>query len=204
MNNPNFRIGMTAPGVLVEILKANPKIRTLGFDRYIPREGVMEKVPFFSQQIPIARLLYHNKFKVSLRSTRGEIKRNIEKILDLYRGDFVVALLSKVRIGGKNFHIPLMDFRCEKSSDNLNLIREFLGEIGQKRGVILWSGKSYHYYGVDLLGDKDWLKFLGECLLFTGYIDERYIGHRLIDGCGSLRISEGGIRPEIPRVVSIL
>lgn len=116
----------------------------------------------------------------------------------------VLAVSSKVRIGQKIFHIPMMDFRCDPSPENLSRLKMLLVRIGQSKGVILLSGRSYHFYGAELLNQKDYSPFLGNCGLLKGFVDERYIPHRLIDGCCILRILAGGIRTEIPKVVAIL
>lgn len=97
----------------------------------------------------------------------------------------------------------MMDFNCKISSDNLKKIKKFLKRIGQK-GIVLISGKSYHYYGIKLLSEKDYFIFLGKCLLFSGYADSRFIGHRLIDSYTSLRISKDIKHPKVPKVVAIL
>ncbi|PIR01729.1 MAG: hypothetical protein COY73_03615 [Candidatus Nealsonbacteria bacterium CG_4_10_14_0_8_um_filter_37_14] len=96
-----------------------------------------------------------------------------------------------------------MDFSCNESTESVGKIEWFLKEIGHQSGAILASGRSYHYYGAGLLDEMGWLEFLGKCLL-SGLVDERYIGHRLLDHCGILRLSACPLRPKIPTVVSIL
>lgn len=50
------------------------------------------------------------------------------------------------------WHIPMMDFCCPRTSVNLKRLKSDLKiigkEFGLKNGVILDSGKSYHYYGL--------------------------------------------------------
>jgi len=205
----NFTLGMTAPEVLAEIVRINPIIKALFFHTYTPSKNVQEShLPF-----PLSRLLFHDASRENvIRLEREEIARVIELKKEgkspqdgyFLMKDEVVGVISRIWVRNKILHIPLMDFCCECSPSNLEQVKEFLYEIGQKRGVILWSGRSYHYYGVDLLDEKDWLNFLGKSLLFSGYTDERYIGHRLLDGCGILRVSIGGLRSQMPTVVSIL
>ena len=101
-------------------------------------------------------------------------------------------------------HIPLMDFRCEKSEKNLTDIKNFLRRLGEKNGAIFDSGRSYQYYGFQLLmNSESWRLFMAQCLLFD-YTDRYYIGHQLIDGYSILRLSESNRHPEIPKVVLIL
>jgi hypothetical protein len=94
----------------------------------------------------------------------------------------------------------LIDFDCEINFGNLQMIKDFFRQtIGQ--GIILESGRSYHGYGMELLSEKEMLTFFGQCLLFSGFIDERCIGHRLIDMEMCLRITANHLRPEIPKVI---
>ena len=71
-----------------------------------------------------------------------------------------------------SLHIPMMDFHVEPSQENLSIIRHGLESMGQKRGAILESGRSYHFYGFDLMSPKDWQKFMGQCLLLAEWTEE--------------------------------
>src|SRR6266851_5380263 len=94
----------------------------------------------------------------------------------------LLAIISRVRLSrNRVMHIPMMDFRCAISKENLRTLGELLPEIGQRTGFILESGRSYHFYGKELLADRDWPVFVGRCLLMKNYSDERYIGHQLVD-----------------------
>jgi hypothetical protein len=57
---------------------------------------------------------------------------------------------------------------------------------------MLISGNSYHFYGRTLLEHRDWVKFIGRSLLLEPLVDVRYLGHCLLDGFASLRISAHG------------
>jgi hypothetical protein len=56
--------------------------------------------------------------------------------------------------------------------------------------------------GQVLLDLHGWCDFLGKSLLFQGLIDDRYIGHRLREGFGVLRISRGPFHDSVPYVVN--
>lgn len=196
-----FEMGMNAIDVLVEIARVNPKIKFLSFHSFIPKEGLKET----SGQIsPMARLRHDSSDSGSTVVRKLTSAFFLAETEAMGKRGWARGVLSRVRFENKTFHIPMMDFSCEETEDNLAIIREFLEGIGQENGVILSSGRSYHYYGAKLFSEEEWLKFLGLCLLLTGYVEERYIGHRLLDGCGILRISAAGIKPKIPTVVSIL
>jgi len=132
---------------------------------------------------------------------RGEVTaENINRIINSLKEDVVLGVLSRVRTGRNRAHIPMMDFDERKCEGRWDIIESFFRGIGQE-GVILHSGRAYHFYGVHLLQEKDWLNFLGKCIL-SDLVDDRYIGHRLLDGCGTLRISACPLRPKVPTVIS--
>ena len=78
-----------------------------------------------------------------------------------------------------------------------------LQQIGQDRGVVLRSGKSYHYIGFDLLDEAGVLDFISRSLLLLPLVDGRYLGHRLLEAELALRVS-GCERKPVPTVVEIL
>jgi hypothetical protein len=118
---------------------------------------------------------------------------------------FVLALDSRVDQGhGRHAHIPMIDFRCSPSPRSLEAVREALQAVGEARGVLLASGRSYHYYGLRLATDDEWRVFLARCLLLAPLVDVRYVAHRLIDGFSRLRITAAVRKPVVPRVVAVL
>lgn len=107
--------------------------------------------------------------------------------------DSCLVVCSRIRCSSLSareyMHIPMMDFRCEPSNQNRQFVVTAMRKIGQKAGVVLESGRSYHYYGFDLLTEDEWRKFMYRSLLLTPFIDSRYIGHRLLSGMARLRIT---------------
>ena len=214
MENPNFRIGMTSVEVLVEIIRVNLKRGYSGFNgnfiwfyKYIPRGNTKDK-----KSNSLSQLIFHDFSKSMLVGEKSEniTVDNLNRWIRLLDEGEVLGIISDIKIA-RSFeeyysahfhHIPMMDFRCPKSPKNLARIKGLLRTIGEKEGVILDSGRSYHYFGINPLSEKGWLMFLGKCLL-SELVDSRYIGHRLIDHCGILRISACPLRPKIPTVVSI-
>ena len=211
-----FCLGMSAPEVVCEIVKANPEIKALLFKKYIPIENLEEESVIRIQnqeeeviriQASLKRMILHNppESEEEIWLSRKDITpEHLNQISEPWNQQFALAVISKIGPSGSREvrHIPMMDFSCEASSENLEKIQGFLKRIGQK-GVVLFSGRSYHFYGINLFSNKNWSNFLGQCLLFTGYTDSRHIGHRLIDGYGSLRISKEVRRPTLPTVVAI-
>jgi len=201
----NFEIGMTAPEVVADIVSNNP-IDALLFLSYKPTINTKEGKIIAPD--PMLRLLHHQypKGDELIWLKRDEItkERQIAIVKSLPEG-YALAVTSLVTIvdSSSYSHLPMMDFDCTVCEENLRKIQEFLMTI-DKRGVILSSGRSYHFYGVRPISQGDWKIFNLYCQLFTGFVDTRYVTHRLFDGHSSLRVSSGGIRPALPQVVSIL
>jgi len=196
---------MTASEVLAEILRIHPEIESLLFHTYIPHLNKKELNK--NHHFDLWELLWHTPPQQLLKLKRNEIApENLNRFISSVGKHKVLAIMSEVKIKEDFFHIPMMDFDCQEKPENMEKIEEFLYRYAWKPGVILSSGRSYHYYGAVLIPEKEQFRFLGRCILFTGYTDERYIGHRLIDGHGTLRITgtETGIRPKTPTVVSVL
>lgn len=153
------------------------------------------------------KLLRHNPPRKFIELRRWEITPDkINRLRSHLETDLeLLAFVSRVKLQGKDkyFHLPLIDFHCEPSAQNLKRLRNFLKEIKQEGGVILSSGAPYHYYGFKPLSELNWTVFLGQCLL-SELVDQFYIGHQLIDKCSILRISQSNQYPRVPVVVSVL
>lgn len=133
---------------------------------------------------------------------------SLESLQEMSRArsnEFAMGLYSGCRLENGSFaHIPMMDFRGTPSERHLARIKKGLYSIDQTRGVILTSGRSYHFYGFDLLTQQQWFTFMGRCLLLAPLTDSRYIAHRLIEGEAALRLTRSVSKPEIPSVIAFL
>lgn len=117
----------------------------------------------------------------------------------------VWSIISKVQCSsGKTKHLPMMNFHLEKdSSRDIKQILKYI--YGDHKGVLLDSGRFFHYYGDFLLDEKEWIQFMAEFLMPTILVSPRYIGHRLYEGHCALRLTtDGKYKPKIPEVVEIL
>jgi hypothetical protein len=199
---------MEAVEVIKEIVRVNPRIKFLNF--YVfpvkPHDNISKRINEETVSMP-ERLFHPADKKEEIRLGREEITAEVlqEIIHSLQNVSSILVLgaLSEVEIHGKTFHIPMMDFDCSNSEKSIEEIKQFLQYIGQKEGVILFSGMSFHYYGTNLLDEKGLWNFLGDCLL-SGLTGQRYVGHRLKEQRLILRISACPLRPQIPTVVSII
>lgn len=162
--------------------------------------------PWESKGLAQQMLLHETHHRHEVMLHRGDaMAEAIGRIVEDATTDFVVGVNSLVRVASDVVcHIPMIDFRCSPTAVTLDFVKTALRQIGQRRGVILESGRSFHYYGLDLLAADEWRPFLGKCLLLTPLVDVRYVAHRLIDGYGVLRISSNRRKPKVPTVVDVL
>lgn len=211
MNNkikPDFKVGMAAVEVIAEIVKSFPDISSVFLPVYVPA-NLKEFIP--------GRIERHNPVEKIIEVERRTILSEdlyylFHPLIDAFIADgrhhLAFSSRLKWRELKKYFHIPLMDFKCKDLPNNLEKIRNFLKKVGQKKGIILASGQSFHYYGLELLSDEQWRIFMAKCLLSElrdlQLIDVSYIGHSLWDGFAILRISSSSYYPQLPTVVSIL
>lgn len=101
----------------------------------------------------------------------------------------MLAITSSVRMrDGSVKHLPLLDFHIGYSEHATSLITEIIPLLGVS-GLLLKSGKSYHFYGETLLTYQELLGFLGKALLFAPIVDRAWIAHQLMEGRCALRIS---------------
>jgi hypothetical protein len=100
---------------------------------------------------------------------------------------------------GETACLPMLDLSCPCSGENARAIRKVVKLAGCPEGILVRSGRSYHFYGVAPLSGKGWLRFMALALLSAPVTDGRYIAHRLLDGESRLKIvdSEGGMIPVI-------
>lgn len=121
-----------------------------------------------------------------------------------------LSLSSKVRVKkayDDSQHIPLLDFKCAPSAGNLLSVKNILIESGQEKGVILHSGQSYHYYGLDTLLPnewRDWMKLLLRNARVWPQVDHKFVQKSLEDYFNHLRLTRGASKPLIPIVIDVI
>ena len=166
-----------------------------------PNEKILKE-----PDVPVDLLLRHSgqTDEARLPVKREEIYDFYDRYTNKIRQESAIGVCSSVNMRQNFFHIPMIDFHCDVSDVNLARLKDFLLYIGQKEGAILESGRSYHYYGIKLLTVEQWVEFMGKCLLLCTDAGQRYIGHSLMDGFCTLRISGKALHNYIPKVVTIL
>lgn len=111
-----------------------------------------------------------------------------------------IASLVKIKNGGMR-HIPMIDFNCGYTIENLLKIEKTLHVLGQSKGFLLESGKSYHYYGIELLSVEGWVNFTKSCA-GQDIIGKYWPAFQLKRGYSTLRISTSLQKPHLPKVVA--
>lgn len=190
--------------IVKKILEENSNIVCLDFGIYRPelkhfnerRKRNERRSPFEATE--------HSKSKHYFRLPRRDILNGaIEKrIVKLFPGE-ALQVLSKVYVEDA-VHIPMLDLEIPARKDNLQFAIESIKALGQKRGALVVSGASYHYYGLELLYLGEWQMFMYKSLLLDDVVDRRWVGHRLLDGFSNLRLSEKGNYGFLPYVVEML
>jgi hypothetical protein len=134
----------------------------------------------------------------------------LEKQFEMLRPDQELAIHSNVVIDGRTVHIPMMDFATDHIGPRqLYRLQTFIPPRIFANFAFYHSGRSFHAYSTHLLSPKDWYMFLGRALLINprddGHIiDTRWVGHRLIAGYCSLRLSNNSQQYKgMPKKVSI-
>lgn len=121
-----------------------------------------------------------------------------------------LAFHSKVLVGQRTFHIPMIDFSVEKIEvgEIFDRLNKYLPKKILLNMAIYDSGRSFHAYSTTLLGPKEWIEFMGRILLVNprscpDVIDSRWVGHRLLGGFGALRWSNNsGAYLSLPKRIS--
>jgi hypothetical protein len=130
---------------------------------------------------------------------------SLTNIVESLAPNYVLALCSTCKSPQSEvLHLPLMDFRCAPNLYFRSLVTLCLRRLGQRDGVIVRSGRSYHYYGLTPCNVEEWRQFMATCLLLAPLTDARYIAHRLKEGLGVLRLSSAGSKSATPLVECLL
>jgi hypothetical protein len=109
--------------------------------------------------------------------------------------DWELAFNSLFTYNHTRYHIPLIDFLTEEIEDiSINRLKEIKDSFGGSI-LIFKTGRSFHGYHDIVLTEKKWQRYLGALLLLNRHeydrelTDTRWIGHSLVQGYSSLRIS---------------
>lgn len=219
-------IGLSASELVLRLMSLQPSIERVSFVAFTPSAGVEERLQLGASPLeatPSKQLLASRSFPILLTELLRHSRHPKRKVIHVATSDLSISSLealvshlsegvalgfcSACRIRGKSHsaHIPLLDFRIPSGGESeLDVLCEALRLMGLQRGAVLDSGKSYHFYGFDLLNQSQWREFMARSLLLAPLTDVRYIAHRLLERQSILRLSSTALKPTIPRVVRLL
>jgi len=125
---------------------------------------------------------------IDILSFYKELEHNINNLLPREE----LAIHSVVIKNNIRYHIPFIDFSYPTDEDIFNSMSKLQEEYNFTI-YLFKSGRSYHAYFDGLLTDYHWKKFLGHLLLLnttkSSVVDSRWVGHSIIQGFSSLRLS---------------
>jgi hypothetical protein len=150
--------------------------------------------------------LLHDNATSRLRQIKAEDAVSLREAEAEVKPGNMLALSSLVKLrNGEMRHIPMLDFHFAASTRNEALAVSALKALtGKNRGFLVQSGKSYHYYGFELLSQAELPKFLARAILLGHIFDRRWISHQIIEGACALRIGSGHGYASLPFVVAQL
>ncbi len=203
MDDSSMRV--SAVDVVAHLIAREPRIQQIKLIRYRPARTFRAtlKGRCASFDATLKRRLRHggkNIQSVRLERRNATVEALGRAMVATARGT-ALAVASRVSLSrGREGHLPLLDLQCRPTATNLRHILHAMRRILPEGGVVLNSGRSFHYYGRHLLTPSEWRQFLGRCLLLEPLVDVRNLGHCLIDGESALRLSPNP-RGEPPFVV---
>lgn len=98
-----------------------------------------------------------------------------------------IGLTSKVQTEEGIRHIPMIDLEDALDYECEYRLSSVLDKVNMK-GIVISSGKSYHFYGDRLLKEEEWNKFM-ETLKEIRFVDEKWPDLQLKQGFSMLRIT---------------
>lgn len=102
-------------------------------------------------------------------------------------------------------HLALMNLHPEGFSGPPELADAIRRVTGGMPGYLLDSGRFFHFYGIGLLGAREWIEFVARFLMPCTTVSPRYVGHSLSRGFCCLRLTPAPPhKPRTPAVVFVL
>jgi hypothetical protein len=150
--------------------------------------------------------LYHNPINDGLQTlhVKNVVRSQLLAVEANLPTNSILAVASRVVCtDGVVRHIPQIDFHCPESAATTELVLSVLNAL-RLRGYLLASGKSFHFYGIELLAENELTRFLGRVLLFSPIVDRAWISHQLIEGQTALRLSSRPGYGAPPKLVSLV
>lgn len=154
---------------------------------------------------------HHEDLRVVYESHVEDVGEQLHREIVNLKSPHELAVHSKVKRAGHSYHIPMIDFASTKLDKVEAALSRLMLYSRPDHYYIFNSGRSFHAYGEGILSTIELYEFYGSLLLLNNInvsdvVDARWVGHRLIGGYSSLRISSSSKRhyhePYFVKVVS--
>ena len=137
--------------------------------------------------------LFHQDITDSARTVIGvdsSLGENLRAVVAEYGDDWIVSMLSTVTMtDGSMRFLPMLDFTTKVVRSGARHTVEGALRAMDEPGVLLSSGRSFHFYGQVPLTRDGMHRFLAKALLLAPITDSRWIAHQMLAGVAALRIS---------------
>lgn len=132
-------------------------------------------------------IFHHNYNDDVISIPRGQYS-HIDQHLD---GEKKYAILSRVIFVDRQvYHLPLIDFHCNSTGENVQLAEDLIGIMEIGPGYLLDSGESFHFIGTQLISAMEFGPYLGKLIMYSPIIDKSWIAHQLVEGSCALRVTQ--------------
>lgn len=88
----------------------------------------------------------------------------------------------------EELHLPMLDMGIPASPESVGTCVDAITALGVE-GLLLESGRSYHFIGNRPISRGELTRFLAKAQLLSPIVDARWASHQLLDGQCGLRIS---------------
>lgn len=137
---------------------------------------------------------------------RGKVNAaTFRKLIDKPQPDEALAVMSRVRLTNHTWaHLPMVVLLATTPDADLKKVLTAVRALGHRSGAIVRSGNSFHFYGFEVMNEREWLTSMARFLLLAPIVDVRYSAHRIMDRVCTLRISGRGEAGDEPTVAARL
>jgi hypothetical protein len=196
-------IGKVPRELIIGLAHTQSEIQAVSLTTYTPGPNLEGATDVAPSPALVRRALRHRGYPEAL--VEVPIAGAAASLMNPPPSGRVRAICSRVRLrAGATGHIPLLDFRCGVSETAAEAILVGMQQLGETEGVLLESGRSYHYYGLIPRDLGEWRRLMVRSLLLTPWIDARYVAHCLLEDLACLRIDTVSEHPKEPLVVAEL
>lgn len=195
--------------MFVEIGKRND-VKTFNFVSYVPLEEY-DRLTIYSMGGEKARILLEETIKERIEMPAEHFRYGSlaypqdEMGVDAFSRTLgVSSVVTKKRAPGI-FHMKQLDFSCNPDIKNAESIADEFFKMKAGGGWLVDSGRSFHFYGKDVLNEREWIRFMQEfydmpTTVMIGLLDIDYPLMNLTRGYSILRLSESELKKKRPEI----